>query len=70
MANARWPGPNVTVIALVAGAKLPHVIAFSPQLFDIAERYRILCASTYPERNAADGPKAVAPPYRPRRVSS
>ena len=41
-------------IALVAGCGLPHVIAFCTQLFDIAERYRILFASTYPERNEAD----------------
>lgn len=41
-------------IALVAGAGLPHVTAFSTQLFDIAERYRILCASGYPERNERD----------------
>lgn len=41
-------------IALVAGAGLPHITMFCTQLFDIAERYRILCASTYPERNEAD----------------
>ena len=38
-------------IALVAGAKLPRITAFCAQLFDIAERYRILCAANYPERN-------------------
>jgi GntR family transcriptional regulator, carbon starvation induced regulator len=41
-------------MALVAGAKLPHVTTFCMQLFDIAERYRILCASSYPERNERD----------------
>src|SRR5665213_680089 len=41
-------------LALVAGAKLPHVTAFCMQLFDLAERYRILCASAYPERNERD----------------
>lgn len=41
-------------IALVSGAKLPHVTAFCTQLFDIAERYRILCASGYPGRNELD----------------
>ena len=38
-------------IALVDAAGLAPVTAFCSQLFDRAERYRILCASTYPERN-------------------
>ena len=41
-------------LALVAGANLPRVTSFCSQLFDVAERYRILCASNYPERNERD----------------
>lgn len=41
-------------MALVAAAGLAPVTAFCSQLFDRAERYRILCASTYPERNERD----------------
>ena len=40
--------------SLIAGAKLPRVTAFCSQLFDVAERYRILYASGYPERNERD----------------
>jgi GntR family transcriptional regulator, carbon starvation induced regulator len=50
-------------IALVAGAKLPHVTAFATQLFDIAERYRILCASGYPERNERDEHAEIVDAY-------
>ena len=50
-------------IALVAGAKLPHVTAFVEQLFDIAERYRILCASGYPERNERDEHAEIVDAY-------
>jgi GntR family transcriptional regulator, carbon starvation induced regulator len=38
-------------LALVAGSGLPKLIAFCMQLFDVAERYRILYAWKYPERN-------------------
>lgn len=41
-------------ISLLAGAQLPRVTAFCSQLFDVAERYRILCAAGYPERNERD----------------
>lgn len=41
-------------VALVAGAGLPRATAFCSQLFDVAERYRILCAAHYPERNERD----------------
>ena len=50
-------------IALVAGAKLPRITAFCSQLFDIAERYRILCASNYPERNELDEHARIVEAY-------
>jgi DNA-binding GntR family transcriptional regulator len=50
-------------MALVAGAKLPHLTTFCMQLFDIAERYRILCASSYPERNERDEHEQIVSAY-------
>jgi DNA-binding GntR family transcriptional regulator len=37
-------------IALVAGSKLKWLIQYCEQLFDVAERYRLLAAASYPER--------------------
>ena len=50
-------------VALVAGAQLPRITAFCSQLFDVAERYRILCASTYPERNELDEHRRILEAY-------
>lgn len=41
-------------LALVAGARLPQITTFCSRLFDMQERYRILCSSSYPERNEHD----------------
>lgn len=50
-------------MALVTGANLPHLTTFCMQLFDIAERYRILCASSYPERNERDEHEQIVSAY-------
>jgi GntR family transcriptional regulator, carbon starvation induced regulator len=41
-------------MSLIEAGGLAPVTSFCSQLFDRAERYRILCASTYPERNERD----------------
>jgi DNA-binding GntR family transcriptional regulator len=40
--------------ALVAGCKLKWLIQYCEQLFDLAERYRLLAATSYPERKEKD----------------
>lgn len=41
-------------MALVAGCGLKWIIQYCEQLFDIAERYRLLGATSYPERKEKD----------------
>ena len=41
-------------MALIAGCRLKWIIQYGEQLFDIAERYRLLGATSYPERKEKD----------------
>jgi GntR family transcriptional regulator, carbon starvation induced regulator len=46
-------------IALISGCKLTRMIQFCEQLFDVAERYRLLSATKYPPRNELDEHAAI-----------
>jgi DNA-binding GntR family transcriptional regulator len=45
--------------ALIAGCKLKWIVGYCRQLFDVAERYRLLSAASYPERNELDEHRAI-----------
>jgi GntR family transcriptional regulator, carbon starvation induced regulator len=50
-------------MALVSGSNLGQITAFCGQLFDVAERYRILFASSYSERNELDEHSDIVEAY-------
>jgi DNA-binding GntR family transcriptional regulator len=46
-------------LALVAGCKLKWLMQYCEQLFDVAERYRLLAADSHPERKEKDEHRAM-----------
>jgi len=49
--------------ALVAGCGLKWIIQYCAQLFDVAERYRLLAASSYPERKEKEEHREILEAY-------
>jgi DNA-binding GntR family transcriptional regulator len=49
--------------ALVAGCGLKWIIQYCGQLFDVAERYRLLAATKYPERKEKDEHREILEAY-------
>lgn len=50
-------------MALIAGCKMKWVIQFCEQLFDVAERYRLLSYTRHPERSEMDEHRAILDAY-------
>jgi len=50
-------------MALVAGCRLKWVIQYCGQLFDVAERYRFLAATVYPERKEKGEHREIVDAY-------
>ena len=50
-------------MALVSGCKLKWIIQYCEQLFDLAERYRLLAATVYPERKEKEEHRAILEAY-------
>lgn len=46
-------------LALAAGCKLKWLMQYCEQLFDVAERYRLLAAASYPERMEKEEHRAI-----------
>lgn len=50
-------------MALVAGCRLKWIIQSCEQLFDVAERYRLLAAASYPERKEQEEHRGILDAY-------
>ena len=50
-------------MALISGCKMKWIIQFCEQLFDVAERYRLLSAARHPERSEMDEHRAILDAY-------
>jgi GntR family carbon starvation induced transcriptional regulator len=50
-------------MALVAGCGLKWIVQYCEQLFDVAERYRLLAATSYPERKEQQEHRGILEAY-------
>jgi DNA-binding GntR family transcriptional regulator len=50
-------------MALVAGCRLKWITQYCSQLFDVAERYRVLAATIYPERKEKEEHREILDAY-------
>jgi GntR family transcriptional regulator, carbon starvation induced regulator len=50
-------------MALIAGCGLKWIVQYCEQLFDVAERYRLLAAASYPERKEKDEHRGILDAY-------
>jgi GntR family transcriptional regulator, carbon starvation induced regulator len=50
-------------MALISGCKMKWITQFCEQLFDVAERYRLLSAARHPERSEMDEHRAILDAY-------